>query len=217
MIKRVIGVFIILWGILLFLSNIKIVMFDEIAIYLWPLLLITIGLVGMLEKKKFSVVYSVIILLGLVTLLSYMGIVKEDVLSVIFVPLLIIIMGINMLKRTSNVNKTSSDQKYYTAIFGGVDDRNIDKNFVECEITSIFGGSKIDFRDMKLKGDKGYINVTSIFGGSELIFSREYKITLRGTPIFGGVDNKLLENNPDAEKEIIINYTAIFGGMDIRN
>lgn len=217
MIKKVIGFFIIITGILLFLSNIDMLEFNEMMKYIWPSLLILIGLIGMVERRRVDIFYLIVTILGISFFISNIGLVEKDVLSIVLFPTIIIIIGIKILSKNVLKPRISNNQKSYTSIFGGIEEKNDDKNFTKCDITAIFGGSNIDFREIKIKEDKAYIDVVAIFGGAELILPEGYKVTLNGIPIFGGVDNKLLKNDSESKKEIIINYTVIFGGMDIKN
>ena len=58
--------------------------------------------------------------------------------------------------------------------------------------------------------------MTTIFGGATIIVPEDVKVTVKGLPIFGGAENKAIANE-NAKKELIINYTAFFGGLDIKN
>jgi predicted membrane protein len=179
MVRKSIGLFIVVVGILLFLSNIDIIRFSDIAKFLWPSLLVIIGLAGMAERGKVDIFYLIIALIGTSFLITNAGIVEKDVLSIILWPTIIIIIGVKMILHTGIFrSKSSSAQKSYTTVFGGIEEKNIDMEFENCEINAIFGGSQIDFRNIKLKKDKAYINVTAVFGGVELILPREHKIIL---------------------------------------
>jgi predicted membrane protein len=104
----------------------------------------------------------------------------------------------------------------YVAVFSGVEDKNESKDYVSSEITAIFGGAEVDYRKIKMADDVAYINVTAIFGGATLIIPENVKVTVKGLPIFGGAENKAI-SDPDSKKEIVINYTAVFGGVEIKN
>ena len=214
MIKKVIGLFIIIVGILLFLSNLEIINFNDVSQYLLPSLVLIIGIVGMFERKKVDIFFLIIALLGFTSLILALGIIDKNLINTLMFPIILILVGIRVLSFRIIRPRISSEKKY-TAIFGGLEEKNIDKNFESCDVTSIFGGSKIDFRNIKLKSNKGYITVFVLFGGSEIIVSKKHKITVESAPIFGGIENKAV--NSDGKDEIIINCTAIFGGIEIKN
>ena len=215
MIKKVIGIFLILFGVSLLLSNFNVLDFSEATSYIIPALLIIVGIVGIIEKKKFDLFYFIIFIVGLSSLFSRLELIDTNLLTSIIFPLLVVLIGVRVLN-LKLASKKVSTSKYYTSIFGGIEEKNIDKNFEGCEITSIFGGAELDFSEIKLKNDKAYINIVAIFGGSEIRLPKKHKITVTGLPIFGGAENKC-ESDEDSKKEIIVNYTVVFGGIDIRN
>jgi predicted membrane protein len=217
MIKKLIGLFIVVVGLLLLFANLNLLDFHIAMKYLWPSLIILIGMVGMIEKKKFDITFSIILILGINFLLNNLKIVNDNLITIIFWPLILVLFGSSLLFRKDSSLKKPNNQKYYTAVFGEISERNNDDNFIQSDITTIFGGGKIDFSEIKLKQNKAYINVVSIFGGMELILPEDYAIVAHGLPIFGSCENKVTTNNKDSKKQLIINYTVIFGGIDLKN
>ncbi len=216
MIKKTIGLFIIILGILVFLSNTSIIDFGEISKYLFPSLVLIVGVVGMVEKKKFDVFYFIILLLGLSSLVLALEIFEKSLIQILLFPVIMVLIGIRILNFKIRSTVPSS-KKNYSTIFGGLEERNNNKEFESCDITSIFGGCTIDFRNIKLKDNKAHINVFVLFGGAELLMPKKFKITSDGIPLFGAFDTKLLEEDDNSKNEVVINYTAIFGGIEIKN
>lgn len=217
MIKKLIGLFIIAFGVLLLLANLEISNFNKTMEYLWPSMIMLVGIAGIYEKKKFDFIYFIIFILGLNFLLTNLDLFSGDLITIIFWPLILVLFGGNLLLRKDASSKRPNNQKYYTAIFSEVSERNDDDNFIQCDVTTIFGGGKIDFSGIKLKKDKGYINIISIFGGMELILPKDYKVIANGLPIVGACENKMTINNKESKKQLIINYTIIFGGIELKN
>ncbi len=217
MIRKIFGLFIILTGIFLFLSNFDMVNFSTMMSYLWPLTVISIGIIGMKERKRFDIIFLIILLYGINDLLKTLDVIDKSIIGAVLWPLIFVLIGYHLLFEQHTSIKRKNNQKSYVTIFGGIKDKNEEQDFTQCEIFSTFGEARIDFSDIKLSGDKGYINVTSIFGGAKIILPDGYKVTFNGLPIFGGCDNKLTTNDKDADKEIIINYTVIFGGIEVLN
>ncbi|HEY5525349.1 MAG TPA: LiaF domain-containing protein [Clostridium sp.] len=93
-------------------------------------------------------------------------------------------------------------------------------------IILVFIGLSIIFKDNKGKfnccknkvhhtntsGD-GYINAVGIFGGSKMIPANERVTGATATAIFGGIDLDL--RNAIIDEDIVIDSTAIFGGVNI--
>lgn len=104
------------------------------------------------------------------------------------------------------------------SIFGGGNKIITAKNFKGGKITSVFGGSTIDFSQANLANGVSEIDVVSLFGGSKLIVPRDWDIHLEVTAIFGGfADKRIVDphiiHNPS--KKLIIKGVAIFGGGEL--
>ncbi|MDD2203668.1 MAG: LiaF-related protein [Bacilli bacterium] len=213
--KRIIGLIIILIGMLLLLSNLEIVSFEDLSGVVFSVAIIIIGLAGLIEKRRFDFILVMFVIFGGLYLFANLGIVDESMLDNIIGPVFLMVVGFSLLisvtKRVSTKPVTS-----YIAVFSGVEDKNESKEYVSSDITAIFGGAEIDFRKIKIKDKVGYINATAMFGGVTVMVPEDVKVTVKGYPIFGGAENKTLSNS-DAKTELVINYTAMFGGVEIKN
>lgn len=216
MVRKVVGLLIVVIGVLLLLSNLDIVSFEDMSGIVFSLGLVAIGLVGMFEKRRFDFFLGTITVIGSLYFLVNIDIIEREVVNNILGPIVVIAIGLAILFSFTKKMVSTKPVTTYTAIFGGVDDKNESSNYLSSEINAIFGGTDIDYRKIKIKEDKAYINATCIFGGATIILPEDVKVTVRGLPIFGGAENKATSKE-DAKKEIIITYTAIFGGLEIRN
>lgn len=216
MTKRVIGLTVIVTGILLLLSNLDIVVFKDLWDVVVSLGIMIIGVAGIIERRKFDFVMSMFVIFGGLYFSSNIGLIEENVIDDILWPTVIIAIGLSLIFNVTKKIVTDKPVTSYTAIFGGIEDKNVSKEYVSSEITAIFGGAEIDYRKIKIKDKVGYINITTIFGGADILVPDDVKVTVKGLPIFGGTDNRAISDD-DATKELIINYTAIFGGVDIKN
>lgn len=106
-----------------------------------------------------------------------------------------------------------------TAIFGSVDKVVMSKNFKGGDVTSIFGGTVLNFMKADIQGT-AVLDVTAIFGGCEIIVPSNWKLKVDVTSILGGVDDKrypeLLTNN-GPEKMLVLRGSCIFGGLEIKS
>ena len=213
--KKIIGLIITLIGMLLLLSNLEIVSFEDLYGIVFSTAIIIIGLAGLIERRRFDFIMTMFVVFGGLYLLSNLGLVDESIIDVILGPVFIMVVGLSLLfsvtKRISTKPVTS-----YVAIFSGVEDKNESKDYLSSDITAIFGGAEIDFRKIKVKDKVGYINATAIFGGITVIVPEDVKVTVKGFPIFGGAENKAVTKT-EAKTELVINYMAMFGGVDIKN
>lgn len=211
--KRFIGFLIIIIGIAILLNNLGLFAIKNFYSVFWSSLMIAIGIFGLFNKKRFDVVYVLLVLLGILFVLGNMGIITFKLVEVLIIPIVLVVIGFALILNISKPEvKTKSDSSYI-AIFGGVDEVHKDDNFVKNEITAIFGGANIDYRTIKLKNKKAYIDITSIFGGVKVRVPSNVRVIAKGIPIFGGVENKM--KNVDTDLELIINYNVICGGIEI--
>ena len=67
--------------------------------------------------------------------------------------------------------------------------------------------------------DGASINATVAFGGIEILVPKGWRISLRTTPIFGGVDDKTDHSVAPAEHAPVLHVDAVclFGGIDINS
>ena len=118
-----------------------------------------------------------------------------------------------------NQFQTSTDEYIDSvAVFGGAKRSVFSKNFKGGEISSIFGGSEINFSHADIDGEV-ILETTQIFGGTKIIVPPTWEVISEMTPIFGGVnDNRSLAHVlRDKSKVLIIKGTTVFGGFEIRN
>lgn len=216
MVKKVIGFLVILIGALLLLSNFKIIDLESIMGTVFSVGLFAIGVTGLIERKRFDFMMSAFVIVGILYFLANINIIKYNTANMIIWPLIIITIGISLIFSFTKKVADPKNKSSYSAIFSGIEQKNISQEYVSSDITTIFGGAEIDYRKINIKGDKGYINVISIFGGSTIFVPEDVKLTITGLPILGGAENKAATNEK-AKKELIITYTVVFGGLEIKN
>lgn len=214
--KRFIGIIIVLAGIAVLLNNLGFFEIKNFYSIFWASLMLTLGVFGIISKRKFDIIYVLLIVLGLLFVLANVGVITFKVVEVALVPAILIVVGISLLVNISKPkNKNDKGTDSYVAIFGGVEEVHKDDNYVKSDITTIFGGADIDYRSIKFKNKKGYIYVTSIFGGVNIRVPSNVRVVTKGIPIFGGVENKM--KNVESDEELIIEYNVIFGGIEIKD
>jgi predicted membrane protein len=117
-----------------------------------------------------------------------------------------------------STGQTSSDDYLdATAIFGGVHRVVISKNFKGGDVVNIFGGADINLTQADFTGTVT-LEITQVFGGAKIIVPTDWRVLIKTTSIFAGVEDKrppaLIKENP--EKTLIIDGTSIFAGIDIQ-
>ena len=189
----------------------------------WQMLLIVIGLVLMATKTNKGPGIVLILIGGFFIAIDYFD--NIYYMHKLFWPSLIIFVGIMFLFRGKKGHVvghsdviTDDDFIDDITIFGGGNKIITAKNFKGGKITSVFGGSTIDFSQANLANGVSEIDVVSLFGGSKLIVPRDWDIHLEVTAIFGGfADKRIVDphiiHNPS--KKLIIKGVAIFGGGEL--
>lgn len=105
------------------------------------------------------------------------------------------------------------------AFFGGVRRRIDAQDFEGGEAMAIFGGIRIDMDRAASKKDEIRIEANALFGGIDFRVPDTWAVTVRGTGIFGGYEDKTIEPRPSETKapHLIISGVAVFGGVTVKN
>jgi hypothetical protein len=79
---------------------------------------------------------------------------------------------------------------------------------------------EIDMRKAASTRDEILVEANALFGGVDLKVPENWNVTVRGSGIFGGYEDKTMDTRlaPDAKQpHLIVNGFAIFGGVNIQN
>ena len=104
------------------------------------------------------------------------------------------------------------------AILGGNERRITSKSFKGGKVTSIFGGSQLNFSEAALADGNSVIDLFSMFGGCTLIVPKDWEVKVEVTSILGGFADKRVawETDNTKNKVLVIRGMAIFGGGEIK-
>ena len=85
-------------------------------------------------------------------------------------------------------------------------------------LTGVFGGVTLDLRGAELAEDGAAINATAAFGGVEILVPRGWRVSVRSTPILGGVEDKTEHPAASADAPVLrIDAVAVLGGVDVKH
>ena len=106
-----------------------------------------------------------------------------------------------------------------TAIFGGPKLVCTAQQFRGAWLTAIFGGITLDLRDARPAPEGASINATAAFGGIDIIVPKGWRLSVRSTPIFGGLDDKTDHSQSPADDAPLLHIDAVsvFGGVGIKH
>ena len=119
-------------------------------------------------------------------------------------PPLLILAGVAIVARWSGrtiaPGATDEDVIRSTAVFGGPKLASTAQRFEGAWLTAIFGGITLDLRDARPAPDGASINATVAFGGIDILVPKGWRISVRSTPIFGGLDDKTDHSQPPVSR-----------------
>jgi hypothetical protein len=213
----VVGALIVAIGLLILLDNMGIFRVHDVWHY-WPVLLIVFGVSKILEARAVAgyVWGGVLTLAGALLLLDNLDIV---VLDFNFVwPLLLIAFGLSMLLRSIDRKRqlaaAGTAGAAGTATTGPIDASS------SCNAFAVFGGVEFDLRRAGMTVEQAVIDVNVVCGGLEVRVPENWTIINRAMTIFGGVEDKTVQSNPDPNAkspQLVITGSVVFGGISLRN
>lgn len=208
------GLILILIGVLIGVKSLGILDINLFFDGWWSLFIIIPCFVGLLcDNDKISNIIGLFV--GVFLLLGAQNVISYDLIWKIALPFILIVLGFSILfKSNKKIPKLNEEglNEYFTA-FGGQDIEYGKKEFVGAEITSIFGGIKLNLKNSSIKEDVK-IDASAIFGGIDIIVPENVNVSINSVPIFGGVTNNI-KNKDENKVTIYINAAAIFGGVKV--
>lgn len=221
--KVVLGGLIIIVGILFLLDNLGLELGFSIW-ELWPLILIALGLslVARPSEERQALTGLILLAVGLIFLLDNLEVIPYGIGD--FWPIILILVGILIIKNAVwgfRRAPQSEDFINLSFVLGGGDFRFNTKKLKGGKVSAIMGGGMIDLRDADMEEDTAVIDTFALMGGIDIRVPETWEVSVQGTPIMGGIDNKARLNNSavagKAPKKLIIKGTAMMGGVEIKN
>jgi predicted membrane protein len=111
----------------------------------------------------------------------------------------------------------SQDYLDSVAVFGGVKKVFFTRDFKGGEAVTVFGGTEIDLSKADINGVVT-LELTQVFGGTKLIVPNHWQVRSEVVAFLGGIEDKRYsqQNLMDPGKVLILNGTAVLGGIEIR-
>jgi len=225
--KYVFGVIAILAGLVLLGTNTGFIPHDwKSVIFSWQMLLIAIGIISLFGKESY-IPGIILILIGGIFIIPKFTMLPFSVHN-LFWPAILIALGLIVLFKgfsRHSFRMREQDLKledgyiHEEAIFGGTKQRVTHQNFKGGKISCVFGGVEVDLTQAALAPGEHVLEISAIFGGASLIVPPDWKIILKNSSFLGGFEDKrrMVKENPDPSKVLIIKAEAIFGGGEIKS
>jgi len=190
----------------------------------WPIVIVGFGLVTLAERPVSLLGPVLLVTVGVLLLLVTNDVLETSAWNVIW-PTALIAIGLTVLFRNRKrgdhlVLGEGHDQDLVrtTAFLSGSELATQSNAFRGAVLTAILGGVELDMRHATLADDGAEVDVTAIMGAVDLIIPREWRVTVRGTPILGGVSNRAEGSSlPDDAPRLRVDALAILGGVEIKH
>lgn len=124
----------------------------------------------------------------------------------------------NDAQQVEDFNTTVSSESVLdvTAAFGSVKKKLISKTFRGGDITAFMGGVEIDLTGADIV-NTAVLDVSAVFGGIKLVIPSDWKVQNKATAVFGGVEDKRNMPASFSNKVLVIDGTAVFGGIELKS
>ena len=214
--QLVIGIFIMLFGILLTLDRLNI-LDAGYSLRFWPAVLVAVGtwMVSQRHDAKGRFWGSIWILVGVWLLLNTIGLVHVGFWELVW-PIAFIWLGVSLIRQTlGRGSQSATNTGESGGIFGwiqarftprsnaggtvalfavmGESRRSITESFHGGEMTAIMGGCFLDLRQATMApGERATIDVFALMAGHEIWVPAGWTVVSHVLPFMGGVDDKRL-------------------------
>lgn len=208
-------------GILFLLDAASVLNADKALEHWWPTIIVAAGLLTLAERPPSVVRGTVLTGIGVVLLLFTTNLLEEDAWDYIW-PGLLVLLGLLIIARWNGraiVGTDSDDVIRSTAFFGGPKLASTSRSFHGAWLTAIFGGITLDLRDAELAPEGASINATTFCGGVDVLVPKGWHISVRSTPIFGGLDDKTdhSQSLPSDAPTLHVDALTVLGGVDVKH
>jgi predicted membrane protein len=220
--RLLLGLVVVTVGILFLLDSAGVLDAGRAVNRWWPLLIIAAGVFTLAERPPSMLRGSLLAGIGAVLLLFTTDVLEENAWGYVW-PAILILVGLAIVVRWRGRliprGAAGEDVIRSTAIFSGSKLVSTAQQFHGAWLTAIFGGATLDLRGAQLAPDGASVNATVAFGGIEILAPVGWRISMRSTPIFGGVEDKRDHSQPPAADAptLHIDAVTVFGGVEVKH
>jgi hypothetical protein len=210
-------------GVLFLLNNLNILYFSEWARY-WPVILIAVGLVKLVDSTSPGghVAGAILVGVGAILLsqtLGYLNVAMHD-----FWPLFLIGAGLLMLFNRASWHRVRPGLYSYgrlreASVFGGGKRKINTQDFTGGHIDAVFSGYEIDLRGATMAADSATLKISAVFAGVEIRIPETWSAVVEGTGVFGAFADNTTQPDPQTPglKRLFVRGEAVFGGVEVKN
>ena len=227
----VFGAFIIVVGLFALLDNLH--LFDAHRVQpFWPLVFVALGAVKLAQARRGGhvIVGGVLVALGAGMTLQNLGLVHFEWRQMW--PVALILVGLNVISKsfrprgdaaacmTSEPGQRNERLEHgarieASATMSGIVLKNDSQEFTGGDISAVMGAVEIDLRQAAI-ATEAVLHLSIIMGGVEIKVPREWSISVNGSPMLGGIEDKTVPPMTPG-KRLVIEGSVIMGGVEISN
>ncbi len=219
--RLLLGGIVVVLGTLFLLDAADVLNADKAIDHWWPIVILAAGLLTLAERPPSVVRGTILTAIGAVLLLFTTNLLEEDAWDYVW-PALLVLLGLTIIARWHGrtiVGANGEDVVRSTAFFGGPKLSSTSQNFHGAWLTAIFGGITLDLREATLSPEGASINATAACGGIDILVPKGWRVSVRSTPIFGGVDDKTDHTQalPADAPTLHVDALTVLGGVDVKH
>ena len=188
----------------------------------WPVVLIAIGALQLVEGRRSTTGPLILITIGVVLLLFATDAVTSDGRDYVWA-IVLILVGLLILShwrgRPVPIGTEATEVVRATGILGGPKVASSSQSFRGASLTAIFGGVTLDLRNARPAPGGAAVNATAVFGGIEVLVPEGWQVELSGTPILGGIEDKTDHSHPSAPDapRLEVDALSVLGGVEVKH
>ena len=227
----VFGAFIIVVGLFALLDNLH--LFDAHRVQpFWPLVFVALGALKLAQARRGGhvIVGGVLVALGAGMTLQNLGLVHFEWRQLW--PIALILVGLNVMSKSfrprgdeaaclpsspgqGNERLEHGSRIDASATMSGIVLKNDSQEFTGGDISAVMGAVEIDLRQAAI-ATEAVLHLSIIMGGVEIKVPRDWSISVNGSPMLGGIEDKTVPPMTPG-KRLLIEGSVIMGGVEISN
>lgn len=224
--RSIMGIILVLLGAGFLLEQFDIISFGDIMRTYWPLILIVLGLVGVLDKKSSKTGSALLLILGLLFQARNLNIININIFRT-FWPVLLIFAGLKIIfgkdkifvhKEFNSESKrldasiSSQDSINESSLFSEINTRIESQDFKGGTISSTMSEVNVDLRDAKINHE-ATLNISVVMGEVKVYVPSNWKIKYSGKPFMGEFKNRKLPSEDLDAPVLNINFSVFMGSI----
>jgi predicted membrane protein len=220
------GVIVLCIGLFIFLRKMGLEMPDWL--FSWPMIIVAVGFLMGVKNKFQGIGWFIVTFVGCVFLVGEIVPDEWDISRFIF-PTILIMVGVYMIGRAASRKqryeeimgegtvRNSDDYIQSTTIFSGTNKMILSKNFQGGAITTVFGGTELNFTQADIQGEV-VLDITTLFGGVEIVVPSSWDVRVDVATVFGGIEDKrAIPPVIPTNKVLVLKGSCTFGGVDLKS